>query len=758
MDWSKQILDGITKEIPINGNPTKLVVYGESAQPILTGANEADILIAAGTLGEGRVVVISGNAYVSNMCSTPPKCHTNQEISILQENIKNWVTKGCYDDEKCIVSASVTLNSSQLEQYKIIIWDGKKSNINSDDVAEFVKKGGGFVYAPTVWAWISRSKKELVDIPYLDILSSVGIALRNEDMGLCEGGFCVKGNKSSEAHLRMFLKKNNANLKKLAEKFQLLAGLRWISETGGNDLWDLVDPVWRLCDKFVKSHIPSEQNKVKGTENVVIYEIWRMIANMKNMMIKAPGVEEFPGDFPSSSTPLQLTTKTFQFKSERGNMFVTGCYAPAGRPIQVEVLSGNEEKKWVITIGAHQDSLVKVDSGISRWPVIVTSQNLQQNRYTMWSPFGGIIHLQSPVYNKSSISIRISDVVLTPVFDLTDETHGKTAWKTNRMLPGLWADISGRYMTFTLPSRSIRNIEDPTEVMQGWDRLICLYHELRGTDVNEYQRMYLVTDAQPSYGYMHAGYPIETHMDVADPTNPKYFLLDTGIMKRGGWPLFHEIGHNMQKTSWTFEGTIEVTVNIFTLYASDVICGQKPWLHPWLESAKANALTYLKIGAKFEDWKKSAGTALFIYAQLIHEFGWDAFKEIFRFYEGLPVEDVPRTNQAKIDRWFVTFSKTVGFNLAPLTMFWGIPLSKFALEELKKSEKLKPFFPDDEITQTAAHRTAEVLMHFPTSVRNSRGKNQEIIPTGGKNSCGRDQKHIPANARKSHGRHQKNEL
>ena len=53
---------------------------------------------------------------------------------------------------------------------------------------------------------------------------------------------------------------------------------------------------------------------------------------------------------------------------------------------------------------------------------------------------------------------------------------------------------------------------------------------------------------------MHSGYPIVTHLDVCEKSCINC-ILDLNKMKTvGNWGLFHEIGHNMQRPEWTFEG------------------------------------------------------------------------------------------------------------------------------------------------------------------------------------------------------------
>lgn len=58
---------------------------------------------------------------------------------------------------------------------------------------------------------------------------------------------------------------------------------------------------------------------------------------------------------------------------------------------------------------------------------------------------------------------------------------------------------------------------------------------------------------------MHSGYPIMTHLDAA----PRMVNL-AALRSVGEWGLFHELGHNHQADAWTFDGTVEVTCNLFS--------------------------------------------------------------------------------------------------------------------------------------------------------------------------------------------------
>ena len=148
-----------------------------------------------------------------------------------------------------------------------------------------------------------------------------------------------------------------------------------------------------------------------------------------------------------------------------------------------------------------------------------------------------------------------------------------------------------------------------------------------------------------------------------------------------------------------FEGTGEVTVNIFTLHAMDKICQLKPWIHTWLKDQMSSTKKYIETGSKFDEWKEKPGVALFIYAQLIREYGWDNYKAIFRQYE--KTQPDLHSEQEKMDYWITIFSRQVGQNLVPLFKFWGFPVSQSAIDNLQPLPIPEIF---DEFIQIAPER------------------------------------------------------
>lgn len=54
---------------------------------------------------------------------------------------------------------------------------------------------------------------------------------------------------------------------------------------------------------------------------------------------------------------------------------------------------------------------------------------------------------------------------------------------------------------------------------------------------------------------MHSGYPIVTHLDVASPSYSNFLFSYENYINSGSWGIYHEIGHNFQRSWWTYSGT-----------------------------------------------------------------------------------------------------------------------------------------------------------------------------------------------------------
>lgn len=114
-------------------------------------------------------------------------------------------------------------------------------------------------------------------------------------------------------------------------------------------------------------------------------------------------------------------------------------------------------------------------------------------------------------------------------------------------------------------------------------------------------------------------------------------------------------------------------------------------------------------------WKKNAGVALIIYAQLANSFGFALYKKVFRKYrtDKIEVED----DAQKIQTWIRITSKCSGYNLLPLFDLWGFPITDETKAEL---QSLPTFLPDDFVTDLAPTQVANILTKYPNTTRSAK--------------------------------------
>ncbi|CAF3192405.1 unnamed protein product [Rotaria socialis] len=391
-----------------------------------------------------------------------------------------------------------------------------------------------------------------------------------------------------------------------------------------------------------------------------------------------PTTIAFPGVF--ERAPRMLSGVTFSIQSNVSQWHSVGYYAVADVVVEIKVLAKVGASGWSVQIGCHSDDL----SGLGtqrRPPLLYLTKSLNSSDTVQISlHYGGLLFLRSPDASGCSITVSLNNVVLTPTYNLIDSNRATNWQYQQRNAEGLWADIAGRYIVYNIPSNTLLKMKSAEldSVLQLWDSAVLAHHDLRGTKPIRRERV--VSDEQPLLGYMHAGYPIVTMMDVANP-NSELFIFYKQYQNKsnpcGGstyWGIFHEIGHNMQRSWWTFDGTIEVTTNIFTVHAMDTVCKVRLGIYDWRNDQISLTRTYILQGAIFDEWKKNPAIGLLIYIQLAREFGWDSYKSVFRYYEN--IKPNLSTDQQKMDYWIETFSRQVQKNLVPLFNFWGFPISK----------------------------------------------------------------------------------
>jgi enhancin-like peptidase M60 family/peptidase M60-like protein len=714
-DAQRNILIKNVSRIDAPGIPGPLCVVGEQAFVVVSARADkvAAPVVAAGRFGKGRVVALGHTGYLDT--GALEKHDTKQ----LMLNALAWA--GRKSDAKTIKIAvyqnpklKTALQNLGLEAEEVSDADlsgklrtydvlcAQPSRLRSDKnllfVQRYLNSGGGLIAADLGWGWLQLNRgKSIQDHHGNQLLAPAGILWADGYLAKdSQGGITVKNEITDLLHSAQALdamiaqEDGSAKLEKndLSQVVSILT--RTIRTVPANDK-RFLSRLKQIRSNSNVNLVPSKAKPLSQTRQPLARLLLTMdleeIKKAPSEKIRAhPAAAQFPGLVPTSAKPVN---KTIEIDTNISNWHSTGLYAPPGKLIYVDLPSNATKKGLYVRIGCHQDKLWGKDTW-RRCPEICRRFALAQEVSRAANALGGPVYIEVPRNcNLGSIKLSIRGAVQAPLYVL-----GKTdleEWrKTIRHHPGPWAELASSKVILSVPSENVRNLEDPRELMIFWDKVLDSCAELAARPIERTSPERYVTDIQISAGYMHSGYPIMAHLDMAKVVVDKQGIVTNS--HGGVWGLFHEMGHNHQSGDWTFGGTGEVTVNLFTIYTLENACGLTSQAHgSFTQVARNKKVTkYLRNKPNFEDWKRDPFLALDMYIRLQEAFGWQAFMKVFAEYRDLPRSARPKNDDEKRDQWMVRFSRTVGKNLGPYFEAWGVPTSQGARDSIEDLPKWMP--------------------------------------------------------------------
>ncbi|MFN7561039.1 MAG: M60 family metallopeptidase [Prosthecobacter sp.] len=696
-----KILEGV-KSVPKLGAPGPVGIWGQIAFPILSAPDKDGVEIAvaaAAAYGKGRVILFGQNSYLNGA--------GGGDHAKLIENCVKWTgnkakprvgVKGVRGLAGIGAKEFDTVEKKNLTDFDVVIMNtqGIVSAEEGAALIEYIKGGGGFIGGMTGWAYSQTSGGKDLAISHgvNQALMVAGVA--NTDMS----AFDQLRSFEARVELPAFMNASEAitAIKKQREggpaltPEQMKQGMNAIQiamAAQPPDRSNLKNAVAAaLGNAGTDAPIPTAKAPLNDTQHAAARLRLGMETRMLRLMsaegIKAhPAHVEFPGKAPENapriSGEIAITPSIPGWAS-------TGLYAVAGEPITVTIPEEYADKGYAVRIGCHSDTLYHLDKW-ERAPDITRSDTLATATTKTASAFGGLIYIEVPGRAKDDepFTAAIQGGIAAPLFVLGKDDDAK--WKEIRQRPAPWAELASDKMIIVCPTEVARQINNPTELMTFWKATVEAQDEITNQATERKRPERIVADVQISAGYMHSGYPIMI------PTSAGPEMTTLTRLKFPGWGFYHEIGHNHQRGTFTFDGTGEVTNNVIGMYCYDAVL-KKDWLigHGGIsEESRKDHIKKIKAASnKWQTWKSDPFLALTTYIQLIQEFGWESWRKYLHSFDGTEYGPEPKGDDEARDQFLIRYSKIANKNLGPFFDFWGIPVSSSAKAEVSKLEAWMP--------------------------------------------------------------------
>ena len=692
------LLAGVAS-IDAPGVPGPIAVFGEDAFPIVSGMlrnGNYSAVVAGARAGHGRIIVFGHGGYfrASALANADTGRLIKNAIAWSAGEVKSKIRVGITDQPELYKWAlknglnPIILNfknwSFQLKKIDVLIAEPNSFNkVEVAEVRDFINRGGGFIAASLGWGWSQLNPQRDLATEHGGnlLLAPFGLSWANGYMERTSpDGFdatkplntYIHGGRALDAILLVNQKGLEISPREIRQIINSISQMLEIITSTDTRYLQLLSWIDQR-----KTKIPTAEKPFKPTDNlidslVILLQVNQLNKKNPDLVTAHPASTYFPGTLPSAASRI---TKVIEIDTSTRGWHSTGLYAAPGDVIKVK--SDKFYPGLSLRIGAHSDDLSDLESW-SRMPQIVRSFNLKSNSILGSNAFGGLIYIDvDNSSDKLKFKMEISGGVEAPLFVLGKTTEAD--WlKYIRNYSGPWAEIATSKVILTIPSQYIRKLENPKALAEFWDRVLDSSADLAAIPRNRNRPERYVTDIQISVGYMHSGYPIMTHLDAAER------MVNLDLLKTvGDWGLFHELGHNHQSSDWTFIGTTEVTVNIFTMYIIEQLVSDYIPMPNWTAAARENSwIQHRRSGSPYEKWKADPFLALIMYRQLIDAFGWDLFKRVFAEYRTLPPDQRPQSDIEKRDQWLIRLSRNANRNFSDFFDAWGVPTSKQAKGQL----------------------------------------------------------------------------
>jgi len=682
---------GEPSTIATSGNPASLVVFGDADSIATLG--DGTVLAARAIAGQGRVVAIGHGGFLNDDRGDTAVFLDEQVTWLCQDGASTvWrvpepMLQRLATNGLDLESIDADVASLDFEFVELVVGSPQAFARAGrlQDLSDWLASGGALLSLETAWGQIQLGHATgTSDLAANTLLSEYGILYTDRALSPGRDGLYTL-----DAAANTFANSTHA-LRVLAGEIEgdlplaaRVARQAFAVVPADSTLFVHADTIARNhTDALNAAYASMAGASLKLAEQPLACALFDLEARRaaQGEVGAHPSASAFPGAVPDDAPRITRRVELDAIGGWRS----TGLYAAPGEPITARVLKGNADSLNT-QIGCWLDPQDFDDR--YRFPVAVYRAPFEDGTSTLASPIGGPVYIDLGD-GVGPVTVEISGAVEMPRYRLGETDLDE--WRDRiRHLPAPWVELESDNLAFSLPAEVVRGLDRPDLVMRHWDQVHAAMEALEPRSPRHWpDRQYrYVAEKKLSWGYMYC----PSNAPIVIPLNEAGAMVDLASFDALGpnelWGHYHEMGHAHQNPMWTFAGTGEVTVNIFTVLALHTVNGY-PLDHEAMRSDPERALSamhaHIEKGAPFHRWKSDPFLALQTYALLWHAFGFDAFDRAFRSYESMSQSERPREDQAKRDRFVIQMSKAVERNLEPYFRAWGVPLTESLSDEIAR--------------------------------------------------------------------------
>ncbi|MHC4380023.1 MAG: M60 family metallopeptidase, partial [Planctomycetota bacterium] len=479
--------DGTSLERP--GLPGTICVFGEQASAVLTsGGRQVQAVAAVASAGEGRIFAIAHNGYLAPRFFTEEDGWMRRGLKWLRDEQQPGVVMFLDGDGGALAATLRGLGYSiqpfseaGLSTAQLLIVEGGNP-IPAPRLAAidaWLQEGGTVLAAICPWGWqqihAGRGWKLSTDMAANQVLGPHGLLFTDGFADASrDGNFQMDRSANASVRCQTLVDRMSGGMipKNLAP---LEAALRVLPP----DDTQLLPRLLPLLPELEGNLLPTPSSPLSVKKHPVarlavvardrqLAETW---PEDPYESIIAPGAEEFPGRVPEGSSTVSWQVEC---DAQQEGWQSTGLYVDAGSTVLLGFTG--ESTGWTYRIGAHEDLIWHKDRW-PRWPSVSRSGNLE---HRITSPFGGLLYVQADTSKAEDLGLIVMGAYETPWW--RDGVTTDREWERIRKAPGPWAELQGKYLILTVPSASVRELEDPAALMAWWDKVVEEQVALAGED------------------------------------------------------------------------------------------------------------------------------------------------------------------------------------------------------------------------------------------------------------------------------------